>query len=155
MKAFCRLDTGTLGFSDLHNQADFRTEHQGVSLSSSGGFDPVANIRSNAANLALSGAGHNGHDEGTTRAAVSAGSLVIRDGKRQQQDVARLSRDADHANGSIGQIFDKEKEQRRLQAAQLMGEIGGQVSDIARTQGQIAGEKAKRDPQALKRAEAQ
>ncbi|OON34700.1 hypothetical protein BTJ39_23480, partial [Izhakiella australiensis] len=150
-----RLDTGTLGFSDIHNQADFSTEHQGVSLSSSGGFDPVANIRSNAANLALSGAGHSGHDEGTTRAAVSAGSLVIRDGKRQQQDVARLSRDADHANSSIGQIFDKKKEQRRLQAAQLMGEIGGQVSDIARTQGQIAGEKAKRDPQALKRAEAQ
>ncbi|CNI62798.1 adhesin [Yersinia frederiksenii] len=30
------LDTGTLGFSDIENKADFKAEHQGGSLSSSG-----------------------------------------------------------------------------------------------------------------------
>lgn len=46
-----------------------------------------------------------------------------------------LSRDTEHANGSIGPIFDKDKEQRRLQEVQLTGEIGCQVADIVRTQG--------------------
>ncbi|WP_303245786.1 VENN motif pre-toxin domain-containing protein, partial [Salmonella enterica] len=38
---------------------------------------------------------------------------------------------------------------------QLIGEIGNQVADIARTEGQIAGEKAKRDPAALNQARAE
>ncbi|EPY2518077.1 VENN motif pre-toxin domain-containing protein, partial [Escherichia coli] len=42
-----------------------------------------------------------------------------------------------------------------LQQAQLIGEIGNQVADIARTEGQIAGEKAKRDSAALNQARAE
>ncbi|MEZ3415257.1 hypothetical protein [uncultured Pantoea sp.] len=61
----------------------------------------------------------------------------MRDQANQQQDVAALSRDTEHANDSISPIFDKEKEQKRLQTAQLLGESGSQVADIARTQGQI------------------
>jgi len=75
---------------------------------------------------------------------VSGGSVVIRDGANQQQDVNALSRDTDNANGSIGPIFDKEKEQNRLKQAQLIGEIAGQTMDIVRTQGDINGlQKAK------------
>lgn len=66
---------------------------------------------------------------------VVADNITIRDTDKQQQNVDDLSRDTDHANGSIGPIFDKEKEQNRLREAQLIGEIGGQVSDIVRTQG--------------------
>ncbi|MDX7665245.1 hemagglutinin repeat-containing protein, partial [Enterobacter asburiae] len=32
------LDTGTLGFSDIHNEADFKTSHSGISLSGGGSF---------------------------------------------------------------------------------------------------------------------
>ena len=75
---------------------------------------------------------------------MSGGSVVIRDGANQQQDVNALSRDTDNANGSIGPIFDKEKEQNRLKQAQLIGEIAGQTMDIVRTQGDINGlQKAK------------
>ncbi|MBL3524337.1 hemagglutinin repeat-containing protein, partial [Serratia plymuthica] len=92
-----RLDTGTLGFSDIHNQADFKAEHQGGSLSSGG---PVgSDLLTNLAGAALSGAGNKGHAEGTTQAAVSGGSVVIRDTANQQQDVNQLSRDTDNANG--------------------------------------------------------
>ncbi|CNJ54353.1 adhesin/hemagglutinin [Yersinia mollaretii] len=87
----------------------------------------------------LSGLGNNGSAEGTTQAAVSDGSITIRDTDKQQQNVDDLSRDTDTANGSIGPIFDKEKEQNRLKEAQLIGEIGGQAMDIARTQGDILG----------------
>lgn len=135
-----RLDTGTLGFNDIHNQADFKAEHQGGSLSSGG---PVgSDLLTNLGGIALSGLGNKGHAKGTTQAAVSGGSVVIRDQANQQQNIADLSRDTDNANGSIGPIFDKEKEQNRLKEAQLIGEIGGQVADIARTQGQIAATKA-------------
>lgn len=147
-----RLDTGTLGFSDIHNQADFKAEHQGGSLSSGG---PVgSDLLTNLGGIALSGLGNKGHAEGTTQAAVSGGSVVIRDQGNQQQDIADLSRDTDNANGSIGPIFDKEKEQNRLKEAQLIGEIGGQVADIARTQGEIQGLKAQKDPAALAAAKA-
>ncbi|CAI1156762.1 VENN motif pre-toxin domain-containing protein [Serratia quinivorans] len=134
---------GTLGFSDIHNQADFKAEHQGGSISSGG---PVgADLLTNLAGAALSGAGNKGHAEGITQAAVSGGSVVIRDQANQQQDVNQLSRDTDNANGSIGQIFDKEKEQNRLKQAQLIGEIAGQTMDVIRTQGDINGLKAAKD----------
>ncbi|KFB90188.1 hypothetical protein CR62_08165 [Serratia grimesii] len=72
-----RLDTGTLGFSDIHNQTDFKAEHQGGSISSGG---PVgADLLTNLAGAALSGAGNKGHAKGTTQAAVSGGSVIIRD----------------------------------------------------------------------------
>ncbi len=131
-----RLDTGTLGFSDIHNQADFKTEHQG-GISSGGSIG--GQFAGNMANALLAGGGNSGHAEGTTQAAVSEGSLIIRDKESQQQDVADLSRDAEHANGSISPIFDKEKEQQRLQEVQLIGEIGSQAVDIANTQGEING----------------
>ena len=138
-----RLDTGTLGFSDIHNQADFKAEHQGGSISSGG---PVgADLLTNLAGAALSGAGNKGHAEGTTQAAVSGGSVVIRDQANQKQDVNQLSRDTDNANGSIGPIFDKEKEQNRLKQAQLIGEIAGQTMDVIRTQGDINGLQAAKE----------
>ncbi|MEG4678200.1 hemagglutinin repeat-containing protein [Enterobacter cloacae] len=132
-----RLDTGTLGFSDIHNQADFKTEHQGAGISSGGSIGKQ--FAGNMANALLAGGGNSGHAEGTTQAAVSEGTLIIRDKENQRQDVADLSRDAEHANGSISPIFDKEKEQQRLQEVQLIGEIGSQVVDIANTQGEING----------------
>lgn len=91
----------------------------------------------NMANTMLAGAGDKGHAEGTTQSAVANGTIVVRDQANQKQDTATLSRDTAHANDSISLIFNKEKEQQRLQTAQMIGEIGSQVADIARTQGEI------------------
>ncbi|ENO0431246.1 hemagglutinin repeat-containing protein [Escherichia coli] len=148
-----RLDTGTLGFSDIENRADFKTEHQSAGLSTGGSV--AGNFLGNMANNLLVGANHEGHADSTTQSAVSAGNITIRDTQSQKQDVADLKRDAAHANQTLSPIFDREKEQQRLQQAQLIGEIGNQVADIARTEGQIAGEKAKRDPAALNQARAE
>ncbi|EQC1839961.1 VENN motif pre-toxin domain-containing protein, partial [Escherichia coli] len=148
-----RLDTGTLGFSDIENRADFKTEHQSAGLSTGGSV--AGNFLGNMANNLLVGANHEGHAESTTQSAVSAGNITIRDTQSQKQDVADLNRDAAHANQTLSPIFDREKEQQRLQMAQLIGEIGNQVADIVRTEGQIAGEKAKRDPAALNQARAE
>ncbi|EFS8479417.1 filamentous hemagglutinin, partial [Escherichia coli] len=148
-----RLDTGTLGFSDTENRADFKTEHQSAGLSTGGSV--AGNFLGNMANNLLVGANHEGHADSTTQSAVSAGNITIRDTQSQKQNVADLNRDVAHANQTLSPIFDREKEQQRLQQAQLIGEIGNQVADIARTEGQIAGEKAKRDPAALNQARAE
>ena len=136
------LDTGTLGFSDIQNEADYKVEHVGVGLSTGGGIG--SQFAGNMASTLLAGAGGSGHAEGTTQSAVADGTITVRDQANQKQDVAGLSRDTANANGAINQIFDKEKEQKRLQTAQMIGEIGAQVADIARTEGQIeATQKAK------------
>ena len=132
-----RLDTGTLGFGDIHNQADYKVEHQGGGISTGGSIGQQ--FAGNLANALIAGGGSSGHAEGTTQAAVSEGTITVRDTENQKQDVAGLSRDAEHANGSISPIFDKEKEQKRLQEVQLIGQIGNQAADIARTQGEING----------------
>ncbi|MDQ9676992.1 hemagglutinin repeat-containing protein, partial [Serratia marcescens] len=136
-----RLDTGTLGWTDIHNQADYSATHSGGSFSTGGPVDK--DLLTNMAGGMLSGANHSGHAEGTTKAGVSEGTLIVRDTGKQQQDVAQLNRDTEHANaGSISPIFNKEKEQNRLKQVQLIGEIGGQAMDVIRTQGDIAGLKA-------------
>ncbi|MGE1486458.1 contact-dependent inhibition effector tRNA nuclease [Escherichia coli] len=137
------LDTGTLGFSDLHNEADYKVSHSGISLSGGGSFGDK--FQGNMPGGMISAGGHSGHVEGTTQAAVAEGIITIRDRDNQKQNLANLSRDPAHANDSISPIFDKEKEQRRLQTVGLISDIGRQVADIARTQGELNALKAAKE----------
>ncbi|MGC0845628.1 hemagglutinin repeat-containing protein [Pantoea agglomerans] len=145
-----KLDTGTLGFGNIENHAEYEVEHQSAGMSTGGGIG--GQFAGNMANGILAGLNDSGSADSTTKAAVSEGTIVIRDKEKQAQDVADLSRDVANANPGLDVIFDKEKEQNRLKAAQLIGEIGAQAGDIARTQGQIAGLKAQQDPAALQAA---
>ncbi|WP_250150996.1 hemagglutinin repeat-containing protein, partial [Photorhabdus akhurstii] len=134
------LNTGTLGFKDIKNQADFTVEQQsaGVSL----GQPTASQVLNNLAVNGLSGSHNQGHDSTTTHAAVSDGNLIIRDKAHQTQDVATLSRDTDNAANVLSPIFDKEKEQQRLKQARLIGEISAQMTEIASTEGKIIATKA-------------
>ncbi|KPA05495.1 hemagglutinin repeat-containing protein [Pantoea agglomerans] len=130
-----RLDTGTLGFGNIENHAEYEVEHQSAGISTGGSVG--GQFAGNMANGMLAGLNDSGSADSVTKSAVSEGTIVIRDTSKQKQDVADLSRDVANANPGLDVIFDKEKEQNRLKAAQLIGEIGSQVGDIARTQGQI------------------
>lgn len=148
-----------LGFSDIHNSAEYEVEHQSVGISSGGNIG--GQFVGNMANGLLVGVNGSGSDSSTTKAAMSDGTITIRDRDNQKQDVGELSRDLEHANQTLSPIFDKEKEQNRLKEAQLIGEIGNQTMDIARTQGQIIATKAANEkmknatPDQLKTAEAE
>ncbi|MDL2182701.1 hemagglutinin repeat-containing protein [Pseudomonas sp. ChxA] len=137
-----RLSTGTLGWSVLKNKAEYTSQLQSASVSSgaSGANAFISNLPSGS----LIAFNHGDSDSGTTSSAISNGTLDIRDPAKQQQDVATLSHDVEHANGSISPIFDKEKEQKRLRQVQLIADIGTQASDIVRTQGEINADKAAR-----------
>ncbi|MDA8517833.1 hemagglutinin repeat-containing protein [Citrobacter sp. Igbk 16] len=130
------LDTGTLGFRDIHNEADFTVSHAGAGMSAGTG-DTGGGFKGNMPVGMVTVGGNSGHADGTTQAAVADGTITVRDAANQQQDVAGLSRDTEHANDSISPIFDKEKEQKRLQEVSLIGDIGSQAADIARTQGEL------------------
>lgn len=137
------LETGTLGFTDIHNEADFKTQHSGISISGAGSFGDQ--FKGNMPGGVISAAGNKGHAEGITQAAVADSTITIRDKDNQKQDVANLSRDTEHANDSISPIFDKEKEQNRLKEIGMISDIGGQVADIARTQGELNALKVAQD----------
>ncbi|HHV2109212.1 TPA: hemagglutinin repeat-containing protein [Escherichia coli] len=142
------LSTGTLGWSDIHNQADYKASHTGISLSGGSGMSASQMVASNAiagaANALTGMSGSSGHAEGTTSSAISGGNLIIRDNESQKQDIAGLSRDPENANGSIAPIFDREKEQKRLQEAQVISQISGQMSNIVMTYGETEAMKAAR-----------
>ncbi|MDT0177401.1 hemagglutinin repeat-containing protein, partial [Enterobacter sp. BRE11] len=135
-----RLGTGTLGFGNIENHADYKVEHQSAGISTGGGL--AGQFAGNMANGMLAGLSGGDSASSVTKSAVSEGTIVIRDKEKQTQDVADLSRDVANANPGLEVIFDKEKEQNRLKAAQLTGEIGAQAGDIARTQGQIIATRA-------------
>ncbi len=111
-----------------------------MSVSSSGNVGDQ--FLGNMAGGVLSGLSRGDKDSSSTRAAVSEGTIEIRDTQSQQQDVASLNRDVEHAHEALSPIFDKEKEQRRLREVQAIAEIGSQVMDVVRTEGQIKASRA-------------
>ncbi|MEY8769549.1 hemagglutinin repeat-containing protein [Erwinia sp. ACCC 02193] len=152
-----RLDTGTLGFSSIENHADYKVEHQSVGMSSGG---PIGSqMLGNLASTMLAGINGGGSASSVTKSAVSEGAITVRNGEKQQQSVNDLSRDVANANPGLDKIFDREKEQRRVETVQAVVDIGLQASDIVRTQGQIAATKKATDalnkagPEELKAAQ--
>ncbi|WP_072034242.1 hemagglutinin repeat-containing protein [Pectobacterium fontis] len=138
-----RLETGTLGWSGLNNKAEFKAEHSGIGLSSSPSMSgSLLSTLAMTVPSALMSLGNSGNASSTTYAAVSDGTLLLRDTAKQVQDITTLSRDVEHANNALSPIFNKEKEQKRLKQAQLIGEIGAQVMDIVRTEGELKAQKA-------------
>ncbi|ENN8378985.1 hemagglutinin repeat-containing protein, partial [Providencia rettgeri] len=130
-----RLDTGTIGFNDIENKADYTVEQQ------SGGFNTGGEIGgqliSNAGSALLAGVNNKGKDSNTTQSAVAEGDIIVRDTENQTQNVDDLSRDTDNAHEKLGTIFDKDEEQKRIDRNQLIGEIGQQIKDIAVTDARI------------------
>ena len=137
------LDTGTLGWNNIDNHAEYDVEHQSVGVSSGGSIG--SQFAGNMANGLLVGGNSSGSASSTTNSAVSGGTITVRDQDKQAQNVDDLSHDVANANPGLDPIFDKEKEQQRLQEMQAIGELGSQAADIVRTQGQIEATKAAKE----------
>ena len=121
-----RLSTGTLSFSDLHNEAEYRAKDTGTSaqikptLVQTKKEDPEGNkIESLKVVQALHSTPSiptvvQGSADSTTKAAVASGIIDIRENKAQ--DISALSRDTANALNELGRIFDKKsvEEQKEL-----------------------------------------
>ncbi len=100
---------------------------------STGGSPFADQLTGNTAGSLLTNVNNKGKDSNTTHSAVSEGEIVIRDKDNQKQDINDLSRDTDNAHEKLNTIFDKEKEQKRIEKTQLVGELSKQITDIAVT----------------------
>ena len=141
-----RLSTGTLGWSDLVNRADYKVESQSVGISGSG--DSTKGFSSIAAMGSLGGSNSSGSASSTSFASISGGTIDIRDGKAQQQDLVTLHRDPTQAANGLSPIFDKQKELERMHEAQLIGEVGQQATQMVVSHHlDKANQKAKDDPE--------
>lgn len=130
-----KLNTGTLTWNDLENKAEYKVSSSTAGMNSGGSVGDL--FLGNMANTLLVGANNSDKKESTTHAAVSDGNITIRDQANQTQDINTLNRDTEHANNGFSPIFDKEKEQNRLNEIKAIGELGSQISDVVRTQGEI------------------
>ncbi len=123
-----RLSTNTLGWSDLHNRADYQVESQSIGLSGSG--QGGKNVASPSAQTLLNGSNSSGSASSTTFAAISNGNIELRSPDAQQQDVPTLLRDPSKAANGLSPIFDKKQELEKLQEVQLIGEVGQQATQL-------------------------
>ncbi|MBW3775644.1 filamentous hemagglutinin N-terminal domain-containing protein [Aeromonas veronii] len=144
-----RLSTGTLGWSDLVNRADYKVESQSIGISGSGGSKGgFSGQGAPTAASVLGGSNSSGSASSTTFAAISGGAIEIRNGAAQQQDVLTLLRDPAQAANGLSPIFDKQKELERMQEAQLIGEVGQQATQMVVSHHlDKANQKAKDDPE--------
>ncbi|MBA7984632.1 hemagglutinin repeat-containing protein [Enterobacter asburiae] len=101
------LDTGTLGFSNLHNESQTSGNGYTVALSGSAGGSGNGENR-NLAPAIGTGLAEESHT-GTTSSAVSGGSIVIRNPAGQKQDIADLSRDTADAHHGVDVNGDVQK----------------------------------------------
>ncbi|RDT14430.1 hypothetical protein DXF89_19725, partial [Enterobacter roggenkampii] len=101
------LDTGTLGFSNLHNESQTSGNGYTVALSGSAGGSGNGENR-NLAPAIGTGQAEESHT-GTTSSAVSGGSIVIRNPAGQKQDIADLNRDTADAHHGVDVNGDVQK----------------------------------------------
>ncbi|MHC6657261.1 hemagglutinin repeat-containing protein [Aeromonas salmonicida] len=143
------LSTGTLGWNDLVNRADYKVESQSVGISSSGDFKGgMVNMKPPTAATVLGGSNSSGSARSTTFASIGAGDIEIRNAAGQQQDLVSLHRDPTLAVNGLSPIFDKQKELERMQEAQLIGEVGQQATQMVVSHHlDEANERAKDDPE--------
>ncbi|WP_392551379.1 hemagglutinin repeat-containing protein [Orbus wheelerorum] len=123
-----KLDTGTISFSDIENKADFDVSHVSVSIGTSG-TSPTAGMPSIY---------HNSDSaSSTTKSAVEDGKLIVRNQDEQKQNIDELSRNTENANNPLGQIFDKQKEQDRMDAIDLVRDIVVQGKNLGQKYSKI------------------
>ena len=143
------LTTGTLTSRDVDNHAAYSSEQSSISASFTSAnplLDAAKNpslLQQGVNSLAATAVGNaqrpiEGEASGTTHSAVSAGTVTITDnagqqaktGKDADTTVASLNRDTEHANGSVGKIFDKQKVEDQQALAQLQAQVVQQAAPM-------------------------
>ncbi|XQS18723.1 hemagglutinin repeat-containing protein [Citrobacter telavivensis] len=122
-----KLDTGTLGWTDIHNESKTSGDSYTVAISGSAGG---------------SGSGENRN----VAPAISNGTIIIRDRDNQTQDIADLSRDTDNAHHGVDVNGDVQKVKDNLAVQSEGAALATSVLDVY---GKYAEQKAKESNAAL------
>ncbi|SAL03722.1 filamentous hemagglutinin outer membrane protein [Caballeronia ptereochthonis] len=147
------LNTGTLTFSDITNASSYNASSSGFSAGGSIGAPASGTGTTSVGNagglVPMLSQSDSGSESATTRSAISAGTINVKDKDHQTQDVASLSRDTSNANGTVSKLPDinhvLDKQGDVMNAASAAGEAVakgiGQLADSKRD-GALADAKA-------------
>ncbi|MDM2934053.1 hemagglutinin repeat-containing protein [Citrobacter sp. Cu233] len=139
-----KLDTGTLGWSDIHNESKTTGDSHTVAISGSMGGSGNGENRNVAPAI---GTGHaEESSSGTTSSAISNGSIIIRDQANQKQDIADLSRDTENAHHGVDVNGDVQKVKDNLAVQSEGAALATSALDVY---GKYAEQKAKESNAAL------
>ncbi|HAU4366742.1 TPA: filamentous hemagglutinin N-terminal domain-containing protein [Citrobacter amalonaticus] len=139
-----KLDTGTLGWTDIHNESKTSGDSHTVAISGSAGGSGSGENRNVAPAI---GTGHaEESSSGTTSSAISNGTIIIRDKDNQTQDIADLSRDTDNAHHGVDVNGDVQKVKDNLAVQSEGAALATSVLDVY---GKYAEQKAKESNAAL------
>jgi filamentous hemagglutinin len=129
------LDTGTLTFEHLSNEAKYKASQIGVSGGTSLNQSLVG-----AAGAGLSAAIPTGDKSSSeTQAGIAQGQIIVRDGPA---DLSGLDRAPTMENQSLKPIFDEKKVAEQMELGRVAGEVGMRLAgDIEQAMGWEAGSK--------------
>ena len=113
-----KLSTGTLTFEDIQNKADYKAGGAGIKVNKNNDAD--YNEKGITPDIGMPASGE---AESTTKAAISKGTIEIRNKENQKQDINKLNRDNANSLNKLGEIFDKTKIEERQELANLFGEL--------------------------------
>lgn len=139
------LTTGTLSFSDIQNHSDFSASSSGFSAGGAMGAPDKAvgpaSVSGSGGVTPMMGQHDSGNENGTTRSAVSAGTITINDTAHETQDVANLSRDTTNTNGTVTKTPDVNDLLDRQ--SEMMGAASAAGQTVAQGIGEYADMKQK------------
>ncbi|GFZ93225.1 hemagglutinin repeat-containing protein [Dyella caseinilytica] len=117
------LDTGSLTFESLHNEANYSASGIGVSAGyGSGGFSGSPML----------GVPQKGNSSSETNAGIAQGTIIVRD--NPNQDLSGLDRTPTLDNQALAPIFNAQKVQENMELGQVAGQVG------MRAAGDLAGQ---------------
>ncbi|MFP1878551.1 hemagglutinin repeat-containing protein [Lonsdalea quercina] len=157
-----RLSTDTLGWSDIENWAESSGSQYALSVSggvgkSTDSGDVVATTGesqtggyqgSSGGKPSMSMASFTQRVTSTTHSAVAEGDVMVRDSANQQQDVATLSRDTEHAHSVLDNNFDRDGIRDKLEIQQQATALGTQAMTAYAESKQDAAKQQARDEMA-------
>ena len=117
------LTTGTLGWEDKENKADYKAGGMGVSYSPNNKSSKL-NQRGLTPNLTPT---VKDNADSTTKSAVAEGTIHITNKEKQKQDIASLNRDTKNSLNQLQEIFDKSKVEEKQELLGMLEKYGNQA----------------------------
>ena len=132
-----RLETGTLSWENVKNKASYKANGQGVAFSATTRTGQEDRRKLNERGLYPEVVSTvKGRAESTTKAGISAGSVIIREGEKQIQPVKQLNRDTTNSLQKLATIFDKEKVQEKQELVNELSKVGNRaIHELAARKG--------------------
>ncbi|GAB2562795.1 hypothetical protein ISP15_18040 [Dyella jejuensis] len=127
------LDTGSLTYENIHNEANYSASSVGISGGYGAGGSTIGNALSGIGTALSLTTPQHGKCSSDTNAGIAQGTIIVRDGNN---DLAGLDRNPTLGNQALAPIFDAQKVQENMELNQVAGYVGMRAAgDIANQMG--------------------